>query len=98
VDDAADLVFDLLEGAEDVGVVLGEVAHPEEAVQHAAHLVAVDLAELGHSQRRDQVEYAYPPCNSFVSDLATPRPGSVSHSARMSRRGAEREETSRRKT
>ena len=45
--DAEDLVLELLRRAVDVGVVLGEVAHAEEAVQHAAHLVAVHLAELG---------------------------------------------------
>ena len=54
-----DLVLELLGGAEDVGVVLGEVAHPEEAVQHAAHLVAVHLAELGPAQR--QLAVAAPP-------------------------------------
>ena len=53
-----DLVLNLLGGAEDVGVVLGEVAHAEEAVQHAGELVAVDQAELGHAQR--QVAVAVP--------------------------------------
>ena len=55
---AADLVLELLGRAVDVGVVLGEVAHAEEAVQHAAHLVAVHLAQLGHAQR--QVAVAAP--------------------------------------
>src|SRR5450759_1683889 len=50
--DAADLVFELLGGAVDVRVVLGEVAHAEEAVKHAAHLVPVNAAELGHAQRQ----------------------------------------------
>ena len=51
-DDAEHLFFELLGGAVDVRVVLGEVAHAEEAVQHAAHLVAVHAAELGHAQRQ----------------------------------------------
>ena len=50
--DAADLVFELLRRAVDVRVVLREVAHAEEAVEHAAHLVAVHLAELGEAQRQ----------------------------------------------
>src|SRR5450830_461910 len=50
--DAADLVFELLGGAVDVRVVLGEVTHAEEAVKHAAHLVPVNAAELGHAQRQ----------------------------------------------
>ena len=51
-DDAEHLFFELLGGAVDVRVVLGEVAHAEEAVQHAAHLVAVDTAQLCHAQRQ----------------------------------------------
>ena len=47
-----DLFFELLGGAVDVRVVLREVAHAEQAVQHAAHLVAVHAAELGHAQRQ----------------------------------------------
>ncbi len=39
-------------GAEDVGVVLGERAHPHEAVQRARGLVAVAGAELRHAQRQ----------------------------------------------
>jgi hypothetical protein len=42
-----DLVLDLLLGAEDVGVVLDEVAHPHEAVQRAARLAAVQQPGLG---------------------------------------------------
>ena len=49
---AADLVLELLRRAVDVGVVLREVAHAEEAVQDAAHLVAVHLAELGDAHRQ----------------------------------------------
>ncbi len=51
-DDPEHLLLELLGGAVDVRVVLGEVAHAEEAVQHAAHLVAVHAAELGHAQRQ----------------------------------------------
>ena len=39
-------MFDLLRRAEDVGVVLGEPADAEQAVQFAALLVPVDGAEL----------------------------------------------------
>ncbi len=35
-----------------MGVVLGEVAHPHDAVQRAARLEAVTGAELGHAQRQ----------------------------------------------
>ena len=41
---------DLVLGAEDVGVVLRERAHPHQAVQGARGLVAVAGAELGHPQ------------------------------------------------
>ena len=58
VEHAAHLVLELLGGAVDVGVVLGEVAHAEEPVQHAGELVAVHLAELGDAQR--QVAVAAP--------------------------------------
>ena len=50
VEDPQDLGLDLLGRAEDVGVVLGEAAHAEQAVQGAAALVAVDGAELGPAQ------------------------------------------------
>ena len=43
---------ELLLGAEDMGVVLGEGAHPHEAVQRARGLVAVHRAELGEPQRQ----------------------------------------------
>ncbi len=48
--DPQDLGLDLVGRAEDVGVVLGEAADPEQAVQRAAPLVAVDGAELGPAQ------------------------------------------------
>ena len=40
--DRVDLVGDLLERAVDVGVVLGERANPQQAVEHALALVSVD--------------------------------------------------------
>ena len=50
--DVGDLVGDLLLGAVDVGVVLGEGAHAQQAVQDALALVAGDAAELGQAQRQ----------------------------------------------
>ena len=44
-----ELVFDLLGGAEDVGVVLREAAHAGQAVELAALLVAVYGAKLGQA-------------------------------------------------
>ena len=44
--------LDLLFGAEDVAVVLGEAAHAHDAVQRARRLVAVALAELAVAQRQ----------------------------------------------
>ena len=50
---AADhLVLDLGVGAEDVGVVLGDVAHAHEAVQRSGRLVAVHETLLGQPQRQ----------------------------------------------
>ena len=46
------LLRHLLLGAEDVGVVLREGAHPHQPVQRARRLVAVHDAELGHAQRQ----------------------------------------------
>ena len=46
------LLRDLVLGAEDVRVVLGEGAHPHQAVQRARRLVAVDGAELRDLQRQ----------------------------------------------
>ena len=48
----AHLVGDLVLGAEDVRVVLGEAAHAHEAVQRAVRLVAVAGAELGQAERQ----------------------------------------------
>ena len=52
VDDADDLRLDLGRHAVDMGIVLGELADPEQAVHHAAGLVPVHHAELGHAQRQ----------------------------------------------
>ena len=46
------LLLDLLLGAEDVGVVLGEVPHAQQPVQHAAGLVAVQQTGLGVAHRQ----------------------------------------------
>ena len=45
------LVLHLVLGAEDVGVVLGELAYPHQAVERAMRLVPVAAAELGHADR-----------------------------------------------
>ncbi|HZO05103.1 MAG TPA: hypothetical protein VFB52_01850, partial [Solirubrobacterales bacterium] len=50
--DRGDLVGDLVLGAVDVGVVLGECAHPQQPVQHTLALVSADAAELGQAQRQ----------------------------------------------
>ena len=50
--DVGDLVGDLVLGAVDVGVVLGEGADPQQPVQDALALVAGDAAELGQPQRQ----------------------------------------------
>ena len=46
------LAGDLILGAEDVRVVLGEAAHPHDAVQGPGRLVAVTAAKLGEAQRQ----------------------------------------------
>ncbi len=48
---AVDLLLDLFLGAEDVPVVLGEVAHAQKAVEHARGLVAVQQARLEVADR-----------------------------------------------
>ena len=50
--DPRHLADDLLRRAVDVGVVLGEGAHPQQAVQNALALGPRDLAELGDPQRQ----------------------------------------------
>ena len=52
VEAADDLVLDLFVGAEQVGVVLGEAAHPGHAAELAGFLPAVDGAELGEADRQ----------------------------------------------
>ena len=49
---AVDFVFNLLRHAEDVGVVLGKAAHPQQAVHHARALVAIDRAQLAQPHRQ----------------------------------------------
>ena len=49
-DHVLDLVLHLLPGHEDVGVVLGEAAHAEQAVERAGQLVAVHQTQLAHPQ------------------------------------------------
>lgn len=46
MDDAQNLAFQLLGRAKDVRVVLGELAHAQQAVQHAALFVAVHHAQF----------------------------------------------------
>ena len=52
VDKGRDLGLNLVLGAENMGIVLGEAAHPHQAVQRAGLLVAVTGAELGQPQRQ----------------------------------------------
>ena len=52
VAEALHLADDLVLAAEDVGVVLGELADPHDAVERAVRLVAVAAAELGQSDRQ----------------------------------------------
>ena len=58
---ALDLVEDLVLGAEDVGVVLDEVADAQQAVQRAAGLAAVQQARLGAAERQVAVAPALQP-------------------------------------
>ena len=52
VEQRGDLVLQLLPGAEDVAVVHRQPAHPQQAVQRAGALVAVDRAQLEQPQRQ----------------------------------------------
>ena len=52
VAEAPRLLDQLVLAAEDVGVVLGELAHAHDAVQRAVRLVAVAAAELGEPERQ----------------------------------------------
>ncbi len=47
-----DLVFDLLRRAEDVRVVLGKSAHPQQAVHHARTFVAIHRPQLAQAHRQ----------------------------------------------
>ena len=51
-DDADDLILDLLRGAEDVRVVLSELAHAEQPVQLPRFFVAMHHAQLGVLERQ----------------------------------------------
>ena len=51
-DEAKELVRDLFLAAEDVPVVLGELAQAEQTVEGSRGLVAVDEAELGDAERK----------------------------------------------
>ena len=66
--DPAALGGDLIRGTEDVGVVLGERAHPQEPVQGARRLEPVHLAELAHAKRQVLVAR-----DAVVEDLEAPR-------------------------
>ena len=52
LDDAVDLVLDLILGEEDVRVVPGDVLHAQEAVQRPAELVAMERRRPGVAQRQ----------------------------------------------
>ena len=52
LDEARCLRLDLVLATEDVAVVLGEGAHPHQAVQRAGRFVAVAGAHLGHADRQ----------------------------------------------
>ena len=51
-DDALDLAVKLLRSAEDMGIVLGKAADPQQAVQHPGPFVAVNRAELEITERQ----------------------------------------------
>ncbi len=51
-EDLEDLIVDLLRWADDVSVVLGEAAHPQQPVQHAGSFIPIDGPELGPPQRQ----------------------------------------------
>ena len=50
LDHVLDLVLHLIPGHEDVGVVLGEAADAEQAVERAGQLVTVHQTQLAHAQ------------------------------------------------
>ena len=47
-----DHIFDLVGHHEDVGIVLGEAAHTEQAVQGAGQFMTMDQAQFAHPQRQ----------------------------------------------
>jgi len=54
-DDLFDFIFQLVVAAEDMSVILGEAAHPAQAVEHPASFIPVDGTQL--SQRRGSSRY-----------------------------------------
>ena len=50
IKDVGHLLLDLIDGAEDVRVVLLEAAHAGQARERAAELVAVEHAKVGHAE------------------------------------------------
>ena len=64
IGDRPDLGVELLRRAEDVGVVLGKLAHPHQAVQHARLFVAVNRAQLEIAQRQVAVGADLATCRS----------------------------------
>ena len=49
IDKGRHLILDLVFGTENMRIVLGEVAHPHQAMQRAGRFIAVAGAELGHA-------------------------------------------------
>ena len=64
IDASFDFGFDLLRSAENVGVVLGEAADAQQAVEHAAALVAINGAEFRQAHREDRDSCAAWICRS----------------------------------
>ncbi len=52
IKDAQDLITDLFRKTEHVGVVLGEAAHPHQAMHHAGALVAIHRSQLRPADRQ----------------------------------------------
>ena len=52
IDDADDLIRNLIRVHEDMCVILREAAHAEQTVQRARQLMAMDKTQLAHAQRQ----------------------------------------------
>ena len=89
----AQLALQLVTGAENMSVVLGDAPHPERAVQDARALVAVDRPELEEPQREFPVERG----GSVYEDVhrAVHRLGVVRRALQLHRRVHARRRTSR---